>query len=176
MAKESFNHRVNEKIRVPSVRLVGDNVEQGVYETNEAKKMATEMGMDLVEISPNQKPPVCKIIDYKKFLYQEKKKKKEMEKKNRENRVEVKELRFTPNTDSHDVGHKLNKAIEFLKSGDIVKAIVQFRGREMANTEKGKILLLQFAEDLEEIGVPESLPRMEGRRMSINIKPKKGKG
>lgn len=174
--KEEINHRVNEKIRVPKVRLVGDNVEQGVYDTTKAKDMAKSLGLDLVEISPNQKPPVCKIIDYGKFLYQEKKKKKDMEKKNRENRIEVKELRFTPNTGSNDIAHKLKKAIEFLTEGNIVKAVVQFKGREMNNTEKGNILLLEFAGELSEVGVPESLPRMEGRKMSINIKPKKGKG
>jgi translation initiation factor IF-3 len=167
-------HRINERIRVPEVRVV-EGLETGVYKTKDALRQAEELGLDLVEVVANQRPPICRVIDYKKFLYEQKRREKEQEKKNRENRVKVKELKFTPNTGDNDVKHKLKKAIEFLGDGDKVKATVQFKGRMIVHKDLGTKLLLQFAEDLEEHGTPESLPRMEGRRMTMTIKPKKGK-
>lgn len=169
-------NRVNEKIRVSEIRLVGDDVEPGIYKTSEALKIVEGLGIDLVEIVPGAKPPVCQAIDYNKFLYEKKKREKDSEKRNRENRVKLKEIKFTPNTDDNDVKHKLKKAIEFLSEGDKVKATVQFKGRMITHKEHGTKLLLNFAQSLEEYGVPESLPKLEGRRMIMIIKPKKGKG
>src|ERR1051325_6101252 len=139
-------HRTNHFIRVPQVRLVGDNVTPGVYATNEAIKMAQEQALDLVEISPNADPPVCKIIDYNKFLYDKKKKEKEM--KANAKVSEVKEIRFTPNTDEHDFNFKAKHAENFLKEGNKVKAYVQFKGRAIQFQDRGQLLLLKFAERL----------------------------
>ena len=135
--------------------------------------MATELGLDLVEISPNATPPVCKIIDYKKFLYEQKKKQKEL--KARQSKVVVKEIRFGPNTDDHDFTFKLNHAIKFLKEGFKVKAYVFFKGRTIVFKERGEILLLRFAQDVEEYGIIEQLPKLEGKRMIMMINPKKKK-
>ncbi len=146
-------HRINERIRVPQVRLVGDNVTVGVYSTMEALKIAQEQELDLVEISPTADPPVCKVIDYKKFLYEKKKKDKEMKAKAKQS--EVKEIRFTPNTDDHDFNFKAKHAEEFLKEGNKVKAYVQFRGRAIQFKDRGELLLLKFAERLSEFGVVE---------------------
>ena len=137
----------------------------------EAIAMATELGLDLVEISPNATPPVCKIIDYKKFLYEQKKKQKEL--KARQSKVVVKEIRFGPNTDDHDFTFKLNHAIKFLKEGFKVKAYVFFKGRTIVFKERGEILLLRFAQDVEEYGIIEQLPKLEGKRMIMMINPKK---
>lgn len=167
-------HRINDKIRVPEVRVV-EGLNDGIYKTEEALKRAEDLGLDLVEVVPNQKPPICKVIDYKKFLYEQKKRKKKQEKKNRENEVKVKELKFTPNTGEHDIKHKLEKAIEFLEKGDKVKATVWFKGRMIIHKDSGTKLLLQFVEDLEDYGTAETLPKLEGKRMSMLIKPKKGK-
>ena len=139
----------------------------------EAIAMATELGLDLVEISPNATPPVCKIIDYKKFLYEQKKKQKEL--KARQSKVVVKEIRFGPNTDDHDFTFKLNHAIKFLKEGFKVKAYVFFKGRTIVFKERGEILLLRFAQDVEEYGIIEQLPKLEGKRMIMMINPKKKK-
>lgn len=139
----------------------------------EAIAMATELGLDLVEISPNASPPVCKIIDYKKFLYEQKKKQKEL--KARQSKVVVKEIRFGPNTDDHDFTFKLNHAIKFLKEGFKVKAYVFFKGRTIVFKERGEILLLRFAQDVEEYGIIEQLPKLEGKRMIMMINPKKKK-
>jgi len=160
-------------IRVPQVRLVGDNVEVGVYPTQDAQRMANEQGLDLVEISPNAEPPVCKIIDYNKFLYEKKKKEKEMKAKSKVS--EVKEIRFTPNTDDHDFDFKSKHAENFLKDGNKVKAYVQFKGRAIMFKERGELLLLRFAERLAEIGQPESMPKLEGKRMMMVLTPKTGK-
>ena len=141
--RKEAEHRINHFIRVPQVRLVGDNVTPGVYATNEAIKMAQEQALDLVEISPNADPPVCKIIDYNKFLYDEKKKKKEMKAKSKTS--EVKEVRFTPNTDDHDFEFKCKHAEKFLLEGNKVKAHVQFKGRAIMFKERGELLLLKFA-------------------------------
>jgi len=157
-------------IRVPQVRLVGDNIEVGVYPTQEALKMAQEQALDLVEISPNADPPVCKIIDYNKFLYEKKRKEKEMKAKSKAS--EVKEIRFTPNTDDHDFDFKAKHAEKFLKEGNKVKAYVQFKGRAIQFKERGELLLLKFAERLNDSGVLEGMPKMEGKRMLAIWAPK----
>jgi translation initiation factor IF-3 len=168
--RKEAEHRINHFIRVPQVRLVGDNVEPGIYQTGEAIKKAQEQGLDLVEISPNADPPVCKIIDYNKFLYDKKKKEKEM--KANAKVSEVKEIRFTPNTDEHDFNFKAKHAENFLKEGNKVKAYVQFKGRAIQFQDRGQLLLLKFAERLTDIGVLESMPKMEGRRMLAMFAPK----
>jgi len=160
-------------IRVPQVRLVGDNVEVGVYTVQEALKMAQDQQLDLVEISPNADPPVCKIIDYNKFLYEKKKKEKEMKAKSKAS--EVKEIRFTPNTDDHDFDFKAKHAEKFLKDGNKVKAYVQFKGRAIQFKERGELLLLKFAERLNDSGVLEGMPKMEGKRMLAIWAPKSQK-
>lgn len=168
--RKEAEHRINQFIRVPQVRLVGDNVEVGIYDTQAALKMAQEQELDLVEISPNVDPPVCKIIDYNKFLYDKKKKEKEMKAKSKVS--EVKEIRFTPNTDDHDFDFKAKHAIGFLKDGNKVKAYVQFKGRAIQFQDRGQLLLLKFAERLGEVGVLENMPKMEGRRMLAMFAPK----
>jgi translation initiation factor IF-3 len=162
---------VNERIRAKSVRLVGDNVENpGVFTVQEALKMATDLELDLVEISPNADPPVCKIIDFQKFLYQQKKKQKEL--KQKAAKTVLKEIRFGPNTDDHDYNFKLKHAEKFLEDGAKVKAFVFFKGRSILYKEQGEILLLRFAQDLEEIGKVDQLPKLEGKRMIMSISPK----
>jgi translation initiation factor IF-3 len=160
-------------IRVPQVRLVGENIEVGVYTIQEALKMAQDQALDLVEISPNADPPVCKIIDYNKFLYEKKKKEKEMKSKSKAS--EVKEIRFTPNTDDHDFDFKAKHAEKFLKEGNKVKAYVQFKGRAIQFKERGELLLLKFAERLNDAGVLEGMPKMEGKRMLAIWAPKSQK-
>jgi len=166
-------HRINERIRVPQVRLVGDNVTVGVYPTQEALRIAQQQEMDLVEISPNAEPPVCKVIDYKKFLYEKKRKEKEM--KANAKQSEVKEIRFTPGTDDHDFDFKAKHAEKFLKDGNKVKAYVQFKGRAIMFQDRGQLLLLKFAERLAEAGVLEGMPKMEGKRMLVMFAPKGAK-
>ncbi|WP_462318056.1 translation initiation factor IF-3 [Marinilabilia sp.] len=169
-----MRYRTNRQIRVPQVRVVGDGIENpGVYPTQEAMKMADELELDLVEISPKADPPVCRIIDYQKFLYQQKKKQKEQKQKSVQ--VSVKEVRFGPNTDEHDYNFKLKHAEKFLKDGDKVKAFVFFKGRSILFKEKGEILLLRLAQDLEEVGKVEQMPRLEGKRMTMFLSPKKKK-
>src|SRR6201985_954680 len=171
--EQQQEHRTNHMIRVPQVRLVGDNVEVGVYSTQEALRMAQDQQLDLVEISPNADPPVCKIIDYNKFLYDKKKKEKEMKAKSKAS--EVKEIRFTPGTDDHDFDFKAKHAEGFLKDGNKVKAYVQFKGRAIQFKERGELVLLKFAERLAEVGQPETLPKLEGKRMFLMLTPKTGK-
>ena len=171
--KNDLFFKINNQIRVFEVRLVGDNVDSDIYTTSEAMKIANNLGLDLIEISPKATPPVCKIQEYSKFLYNIKKKQKEQEKKNRQNQVEVKELRFGPNTDNHDFNFKMKHAEDFLKRGNKVKAFVFFKGREMQFKEKGEILLLKLADQLSNIGNVESMPKMEGNRMIMFIRPKK---
>jgi len=171
--EQQQEHRTNNMIRVPQVRLVGENVTVGVYPTQEALKMAQDQALDLVEISPNADPPVCKIIDYNKFLYEKKRKEKEMKAKSKAS--EVKEIRFTPNTDDHDFDFKAKHAEKFLKDGDKVKAYVQFKGRAIQFRERGELLLLKFAERLNEVGVLEGMPKMEGKRMLAIWAPKSQK-
>ncbi len=163
-------HRINHFIRVPQVRLVGENVEVGVYPTQEALKMAQAQQLDLVEISPSADPPVCKIIDYNKFLYDQKKKAKEMKAKSKTS--EVKEIRFTSNTDDHDFDFKSKHAEKFLRDGNKVKAYVQFKGRAIQFKERGELVLLKFAERLAEVGLPEGMPKLEGKRMHMVLAPK----
>src|SRR5580704_17922685 len=171
--EQQQEHRTNHMIRVPQVRLVGDNVPVGVYTIQEAMKMAQDQVLDLVEISPNADPPVCKIIDYNKFLYEKKRKDKEMKAKSKAS--EVKEIRFTPNTDDHDFDFKAKHAEKFLKDGTKVKCYVQFKGRAIMFQERGELLLLKFAERMAEYGALESMPKMEGRRMLAMFSPKKKK-
>ncbi|THD65890.1 translation initiation factor IF-3 [Robertkochia marina] len=166
-------HRINKEIRVPEVRLVGDNVEMDVYPTKKAQAMAEELGLDLVEISPNAKPPVCKILDYKKFLYEQKKRDKAM--KAKASKVTVKEIRFGPNTDDHDYEFKKKHAEKFLKEGSKLKAYVFFKGRSIVYKDKGEILLLKLASELEDLGKVEQMPKLEGKRMTMFIAPKKTK-
>ena len=168
--RKEAEHRINHFIRVPQVRLVGENVEVGIYSIQDALRMAQDQSLDLVEISPTVDPPVCKIIDYNKFLYDKKKKEKEMKAKSKVS--EVKEIRFTPNTDDHDFDFKAKHAEGFLKEGNKVKAYVQFKGRAIQFQDRGQLLLLKFAERLAEIGVLESMPKLEGRRMLAMIAPK----
>jgi len=171
--RKEAEHRINHFIRVPQVRLVGDNVEVGVYPTQDAMRMAQAQQLDLVEISPNADPPVCKIIDYNKFLYDKKKKEKEMKAKSKAS--EVKEIRFTPGTDDHDFDFKAKHAEKFLKDGNKVKAYVQFKGRAIQFKERGELVLLKFAERLADVGLPEGLPKLEGKRMLMVLAPKSQK-
>ncbi|MDP4203947.1 MAG: translation initiation factor IF-3 [Bacteroidota bacterium] len=164
-------HRINERIREREVRLVGENVEQGVYSIEVALRKADDLGLDLVEISPNAVPPVCRITDYQKFLYQQKKREKEM--KLKASKVVLKEIRFGPQTDDHDYNFKLKHAQEFLKEGCKVKAYVFFKGRSILFKEQGEVLLLRFANDLEDLAKVDSLPTLEGKRMIIMFSPKK---
>lgn len=165
------NYRINEQIRSREVRLVGDDVESTVMPTHKAIQLAEQKGVDLVEISPNAQPPVCRMIDYSKFLYQQKKRQKEL--KAKQVKIEVKEIRFGPQTDEHDYNFKLKHAKDFLTEGDKVKAYVFFRGRSILFKEQGEVLLLRFANDLEEYGKVEQMPVLEGKRMIIFIAPKK---
>jgi translation initiation factor IF-3 len=168
--EQQQEHRTNNMIRVPQVRLVGENIEVGVYSIQDALRMAQDQQLDLVEISPQADPPVCKIIDYNKFLYEKKKKEKEMKAKSKT--AEVKEIRFTPGTDDHDFDFKARHAESFLKEGNKVKAYVQFKGRAIMFKERGELVLLKFAERLAEVGQPEGLPKLEGKRMLMIISPK----
>ena len=169
--KQKFQYRTNEAIRVKEVRLVGDNVEQGVYTIQQALRIAHDQGLDLVEISPNVNPPVCRVVDYQKFVFQLKKKQKEQKAKSV--KVVVKEIRFGPQTDDHDYNFKLKHAKGFLSEGSKVKAYVFFRGRSILFKDQGEVLLLRFANDLEDYGRVESMPVLEGKRMTIMIAPKK---
>jgi len=174
--------RINQFIRVPRIRLVGDNLDEvsrvagrevtaEVYPTQQVRDWADKLELDLVEISPKANPPVCRIIDYKKFLYQKKKKDKEI--KAKAVKTVIKEIRFGPNTDDHDFEFKLRHAQKFLKEGSKVKAYVHFRGRTIVFKERGELLLLKFLKELEEVGSAEALPKMEGRRMIVVIAPLK---
>lgn len=175
MRNDNLKHKynVNERIRAREVRIVGDEVESKVVNTSEALRMADNMGVDLVEISPNANPPVCKLIDYSKFLYQQKKRQKEQ--KAKQVKVEVKEIRFSPQTDEHDYNFKRNHAQKFLEAGNKVRAFVFFRGRSILFKDQGEVLLLRLANDLEEIAKVEQLPVLEGKRMIIQLAPKKSK-
>ncbi len=164
-------YRINDRIFAKEVRLVGDNVEQGIYSIRDARAIAEEQELDLVEISPNAAPPVCRIIDFQKFIYQQKKRQKEQKAKS--TKVVVKEIRFGPQTDDHDYNFKLKHAMEFLKEGAKVKAYVFFKGRSILFKEQGEVLLLRFVNDLEEYGKIEQMPQLEGKRMIIMITPKK---
>ena len=162
---------INEQIRAREVRLVGDNVTPGIYSIHDARKIADDLELDLVEISPTAEPPVCKILDYQKYLYQQKKKQKEI--KAKATKVVIKEIRFGPQTDDHDYNFKLKHAIGFLQEGAKVKAYVFFKGRSILFKEQGEVLLLRFANDLEDYGKVEQMPLLEGKRMIIMLSPKK---
>ncbi|NNE28634.1 MAG: translation initiation factor IF-3 [Saprospiraceae bacterium] len=181
---EKPRFRINQYIRIPEIRLVGDNFEEisnaagrklepGVYRTRDAQDWAMAMDLDLVEISPKADPPVCRIIDYKKFLYQKKKKEKEI--KAKAVKTVIKEIRFGPNTDDHDFDFKLRHAKKFLEEGSKVKAYVHFRGRTIVFKDRGQLLLLKFLKELEDYGAAEALPKMEGRRMIVVVAPHKTK-
>ena len=168
--KDEDGLRINNEIRVPQVRLVGDNIaEPGVYPIAKALKLADELELDLVEISAKADPPVCKILDYQKYLYQQKKKAKEM--KSNASKVVIKEIRFGPNTDEHDFQFKLKHAMEFLQEGAKVKSSVFFKGRSIVYADQGEKLLLRFAVELEEYGRAEQMPKLEGKRMIMMIAP-----
>ncbi|RLD21309.1 MAG: translation initiation factor IF-3 [Bacteroidetes bacterium] len=177
-------YRINRDILVPEVRLVGDNfdevseivghkVEPGVFPTRVAQNWARDMGIDLVEISPKAVPPVCRLIEFNKFIYERKRKEKEI--KSKTVKTVVKEIRFGPNTDDHDFDFKLRHAIKFLEDGHKVKAYVHFRGRSIVFKERGELLLLRFMQELDDLGSAENLPQMEGRRMHVILAPKKKK-
>ena len=165
-------YRINEQIRVKEVRIVGEGIESRVVSIQEALRIAESREEDLVEISPTAVPPVCRIIDYSKFLYQQKKKAKEQ--KAKQVKIDVKEIRFGPQTDDHDYNFKLKHAIGFLQDGDKVKAYVFFRGRSILYKEQGEVLLQRFAQDLDEYGTVSATPVLEGKRMTMFISPKKG--
>ncbi len=166
-------HQINDKIRAKEVRLVGDNVEQGVYPTSEALKMAEEQGLDLVVISDKAEPYICRILDYKKFLYEQKKKQKEL--KAKQVKVVLKEIRFGPQTDEHDFQFKKKHAEKFLEEGSKLKTYVFFKGRSIIFKDQGEILLLKLAQELEHVGKVDQMPKLEGKRMIMLMSPKKTK-
>ncbi len=170
-AGKELPNAINENIRAREVRLVGENVEEGIYSIQEALKIAEAQELDLVEIAASANPPVCKVLDYQKYLYQQKKRAKEAKAKSV--KVVIKEIRFGPQTDEHDYNFKLKHAIGFLQEGSKVKAYVFFKGRSILFKEQGEVLLLRFANDLEEYGKLEQMPQLEGKRMIIMIQPKK---
>ena len=182
--QQQSEHRINDMIRVPEVRLVGDNfealsalagetLETGVFSLRKAMDLAEKAALDLVEITPNANPPVCRIMDYKKFLYERKRREKDL--KAKQTKVVIKEIRFGPNTDDHDFEFKLKHAQNFLDEGSKVKAYVQFKGRSIVFKDRGKDLLDRFLKGLEDHGAPEYPPKMEDRRMHCTIAPKKAK-
>ncbi|MEE4256491.1 MAG: translation initiation factor IF-3 [Bacteroidales bacterium] len=171
MRRTGNEHNINKDIKAPVVRVVGENIEPGIFNIKDAIELAEEQGLDLVEISPKASPPVCKIVDYKKFLYERKKKQKEIKAKTA--KVVVKEIRLGPNIDEHDFNFKLKHAVKFLQDGAKVKVDVFFKGRMIIYKEKGEVVLLRFAQELEEYGKVERLPKLEGKRMIMIIAPKK---
>ena len=166
-------HQINDKIRAKEVRLVGDNVEPGVYPTSEAMKMAEEQELDLVVISDKAEPFICRILDYKKFLYEQKKKQKEL--KAKQVKVVIKEIRFGPQTDEHDFQFKKKHAEKFLEEGSKLKTYVFFKGRSIVFKDQGEILLLKLAQELEHVGKVDQMPKLEGKRMIMLMSPKKAK-
>ncbi|MBL7754459.1 MAG: translation initiation factor IF-3 [Chitinophagaceae bacterium] len=168
--KKEREHRINTEISAPQVRLVGENIEPGVYPTEKALSLCQNMEVDLVEISPQADPPVCRAVNYNKFLYEKKRKEKEM--KAKAQKSEVKEIRFTPNTDDHDFDFKAKHAEKFLQEGNKVKAYVQFKGRAIIFKDRGELILLKFAERLSEFGSLEGMPKLEGKRMHAIFSPK----
>ncbi|WP_316831780.1 translation initiation factor IF-3 [Pedobacter aquatilis] len=170
--KKEAEHKINQFITSPEVRVTGENVEMNIYPLAQALGLAEELGLDLVEISPKASPPVCKIIDYSKFLFQQKKKQKEI--KSKAKQTIIKDIRFGPNTDEHDFQFKLKHALSFLDSGEKVRAYVHFKGRSIVYKERGEILLLKFAQALEAVGKVELLPKLEGKRMFLTLAPRAG--
>lgn len=169
--KKEAAHKINQYITAPIIRVVGDNMEPKIVSLREALAMAEQQGLDLVEISPQANPPVCKIMDYQKFLYEQKKKQKEIKAKSA--KVVVKEIRLGPQTDEHDFEFKSNHAIKFLKEGCKVKVDVFFKGRSIVYKDQGELILLKFAKAVEEFGKPEQMPKLEGKRMIMILNPKK---
>ena len=169
--QDKDQHAINDQIAAPEVRLVGDNVEPGIYPIAQAMRITEEQELDLIEIAPTATPPVCRIMDYQKFVYQQRKRAKEQKAKS--TKVVVKEIRFGPQTDDHDYNFKLKHAIEFLKEGSKVKSYVFFKGRSILFKEQGEVLLLRFANDLEEYAKVDQMPVLEGKRMTIMLSPKK---
>ena len=169
--KREEPYKINELIKSPVVRVVGENIDPGIYNIREALGLAENLGLDLVEISPTANPPVCKVIDYKKFLYELKRKQKEMKAKTA--KIVVKEIRLGPNTDDHDFNFKLNHAIKFLKDGAKVKVDVFFKGRSIIYKEQGELILLKFAQAIVDYGKIEQMPKLEGKRMIMIVTPKK---
>jgi translation initiation factor IF-3 len=169
--QEEDQHKINNRINSPEIRLVLEGEEPKVMRTSDAIAMAEEQELDLVEISPNAVPPVCKIMDYKKFLYNQKRKQKEL--KAKQSKIVLKEIRFGPNTDDHDFNFKLAHARKFLEEGSKLKAYVFFRGRTIVFKDRGEILLLKFAQELADLGTIEQMPKLEGKRMIIMVNPKK---
>ncbi|MGO2102876.1 MULTISPECIES: translation initiation factor IF-3 [Psychroflexus] len=167
--KKENPHKINKEIKAPNVRVVGENVEVKIYDIKEALAIADKQDLDLVEISPKADPPVCKVMDYKKFLYEQKKREKAI--KQKASKVVVKEIRFGPNTDDHDYEFKKKNAEKFLKEGAKLKAYVFFKGRSIVFKDKGQILLLRLAQDLEEIAKVEQMPKLEGKRMIMMLAP-----
>ena len=167
--KRENEHNINEDITAPMVRLVGENIQSDIYPLEKARQIAKELEMDLVEIVPNSDPPVCRVVEYQKFLYE--KKKKEKEAKAKTAKSVMKEIRFGPNTDEHDFNFKVKHAIKFLEEGAKVKAYVHFKGRTIAYKEKGEIILLKFAQELADFGKVEQLPKLEGNRMFLHLVP-----
>jgi translation initiation factor IF-3 len=165
--------RINEEIREKEVRVTGKNITPGIMSIGDALALADQLGQDLIEINRSPTPTICRVVNYDKFLYEEKKRKKEQDKTNKENRQNLKEVRFGPNTDHHDFEFKKKHIINFLQKGDKVKAFVFFKGREIMFKEKGQILLLKLLEDIEEYGSAEGMPKLEGKRLVVFIKPKK---
>lgn len=170
---EKLFFKKNTQIKTEQVRVVNDEIEPGVYETFEAIEKAKELDLDLIQVSEKSNPPICKLMAYDKFLYQQKKKQKELEKKKRDSQVEVKEIRFTPYTDEHDFNFKLNHISSFLKKGNRVKAYVVFKGRDIKFKENGEKILLRLVDEVSEIGKIEAMPKMEGKRMTVFVFPKK---
>lgn len=168
-----INHEISQKGVVSEVRIIGSFNYDGIHDLSSAIRFAEDTGVDLIEINESSNPPVCKLMDYNKFLYEQKKKKKELEKNSKKNEMEIKELRFGPNTDTHDFDFKKKHAENFLNNGDKVKAVVIFHGREMNFKDKGEIMLLKLAEELTQVGLVESMPKFEGNKMIMFIKPKK---
>lgn len=181
---DKYNYRLNREIRSPKIRLVGDNLDEleevagkpieiGIYNTYQVLDWAEQLELDLVEINPNSDPPICKIIDYKKFVYDRKKKEKELKAKTA--KTVIKEIRFGPNTDEHDFEFKVKHAHKFLEEGSKIKAYVHFKGRAIVFKDRGELILLRFLKELEELGAAEELPKLEGKRMIVMISPKKKK-
>lgn len=171
--KNQLFFRKNEEIKIREIRLVGDNVEGGVMPTSQALKLAKQMDLDLVEVNSNPNPSICKILEYDKFLYQEKKKQKEFDKKQKDNAKKPKEVRLGPNTGDHDLEFKAKQAIEFLDKGNKVYVNILFKGRNIVHKERGEATLLKFATLVQDSGVPESLPKLTGRKMEMYLKPNK---
>jgi translation initiation factor IF-3 len=171
--KSNLSWKKNQEIRSHEVRLTGDNVKPGIYKLNEALQLASDLDLDLILININPTPPICKIGDYNKMVYEEKRKLKDLQKKSRLSSTEVKQIRLTPNISEGDIKHKVKSAIEFLNHGDKVKFVLKFRGRQISHSDIGHRVLLDIATRLEDIGIPESMPKLEGKNLQIQFKPRK---